>query len=102
MKPEYDPVKDALEAGLKNMEKWNRKTDNTSIYFVCHGIVSYEEVCFTAEQVLLDPTVLDPVQKLTYLEVAWEDEWVAKAMARMKTIVSCFTYGSFSFIPNTI
>jgi hypothetical protein len=52
VKPEYDPVKDALEASLKNMEKWYRKTDDTSIYFVCHGIVSYEEVCFTAEQVL--------------------------------------------------
>jgi hypothetical protein len=30
-KPEYKPVKHALKAGLKNMEKWYRKTDDTSI-----------------------------------------------------------------------
>ena len=34
---EYEPVHHALEAGLKNMQKWYRKTDDTSIYFVSHG-----------------------------------------------------------------
>jgi hypothetical protein len=43
---------------------------------------------WTVTEQLLDLTVLDPTQKLTYLEVAWDDEWVSKAMARMKTIVS--------------
>lgn len=34
---EYTPVKHALDAGLKNMQKWYRKTDDTSIYFISHG-----------------------------------------------------------------
>lgn len=33
----YAPVKHALEAGLKNMSKWYRKADDTSIYFISHG-----------------------------------------------------------------
>ena len=37
----YFPVKHALDAGLKNMAKWYRKTDDTSIYFISHGIVSF-------------------------------------------------------------
>jgi hypothetical protein len=37
-KPEYKPVKHVLKAGLKNMEKWYCKTDDTSIYFISHGI----------------------------------------------------------------
>ena len=37
--PEYAPVKHALDAGLENMRKWYRKTDDTSIYFVSHGNV---------------------------------------------------------------
>jgi len=39
MKREYQPVQHALLAGLQNMDKWYQKTDNTSIYFVSHGIV---------------------------------------------------------------
>ena len=35
----YIPVKHALDAGLKNMAKWYWKTDDTSIYFISHGIV---------------------------------------------------------------
>jgi hypothetical protein len=36
--PVYAPVKLALEAGLKNMSKWYRKADDTSIYFISHGM----------------------------------------------------------------
>lgn len=35
--PAYELVKPALEAGLQNMSKWYRKTDDTSIYFISHG-----------------------------------------------------------------
>ena len=37
--PQYHPVQDAIQAGLDIMEKWYRKTDDTSIYFVSHGNV---------------------------------------------------------------
>jgi hypothetical protein len=33
----YEPVHEALAAGLKNMGKWYRKADDTSIYFISHG-----------------------------------------------------------------
>lgn len=33
----YEPVYEALAAGLKNMAKWYRKADDTSIYFISHG-----------------------------------------------------------------
>jgi hypothetical protein len=33
----YEPVHEALAAGLRNMAKWYRKADDTSIYFVSHG-----------------------------------------------------------------
>lgn len=34
---EYEPIKDAIQAGLDNMIKWYRKTDDSSIYFIAHG-----------------------------------------------------------------
>ena len=37
-KCEYQPVQHALLAGLQNRDKWYWKTDDTSIYFVSHGI----------------------------------------------------------------
>ena len=33
----YEPVHEALAAGLKNMAKWYRIADDTSIYFISHG-----------------------------------------------------------------
>jgi len=35
----YSPVHEALMVGLKNMQKWYRKTDEMSIYFVSHGMI---------------------------------------------------------------
>ena len=34
---DYEPVYEALNAGLANMQKWYQKTDDTSIYFISHG-----------------------------------------------------------------
>ena len=39
----YAPVKDALEAGLKNMSKWYRKADDTSIYL---SLMNTAYACF--------------------------------------------------------
>jgi hypothetical protein len=38
--PKYVPVHHALAAGLDNMRKWYYKTDDTSIYFISHGMDS--------------------------------------------------------------
>lgn len=83
--PSYAPVKHALEAGLKNMKKWYKKTDETSIYFISHGKYVISQLLS-----LLTNTyrpVLDPRYKLSYLNAAGGPEWVAKGMATMRKIV---------------
>ncbi|KAN0105155.1 hypothetical protein V8E52_011317 [Russula decolorans] len=63
---QHEPVHEALAAGLKNMAKWYRKADDTSIYFVSH--------------------VLDPTWKLSYVQVAWHAEFVEDNMEHLREI----------------
>ena len=35
---EYEPVHDALSAGLKLLEKYYRRADDTDAYFIAHGM----------------------------------------------------------------
>jgi len=35
--PKFAPVKDALEAGLTNTNKWYRTVKDTMMYFITHG-----------------------------------------------------------------
>ncbi|PPR02389.1 hypothetical protein CVT24_002051 [Panaeolus cyanescens] len=62
--PKYAPIKHAIQAGVDNMVKWYRKTDESSIYFIAH--------------------VLDPVIKLRYVKSAWESDYVEAGMEKMK------------------
>ncbi|KAF8622966.1 hypothetical protein AX15_006605, partial [Amanita polypyramis BW_CC] len=62
----YEPVHPALEAGLKNMQKWYCKTDDTSIYFISH--------------------MLDPTCKLTYINIAWDDNYIEMNMECLRKI----------------
>ena len=34
---EYEPVHDGLRAGVKLLEKYYRRTDDTDVYFIAHG-----------------------------------------------------------------
>jgi hypothetical protein len=38
--PRFAEVEDAIRAGLKNLEKWYRKADETDVYFICLGTVT--------------------------------------------------------------
>ncbi|KAF9463201.1 hypothetical protein BDZ94DRAFT_1308940 [Collybia nuda] len=58
--PEYEPVYNALDAGLKNMRKWYNSTEKTTIYLITH--------------------VIDPTLKMEYIKAAWDDKSVEKAM----------------------
>ena len=96
LNPVYAPVKHALEAGLKNMSKWYRKADDTLIYFISHGMYT----CFWLKNMIyVWQLVLDPTRKLSYLDAAWEPEWVEAGKNRMKEIVSCllFFFGWFRY-----
>jgi hypothetical protein len=35
--PEYEPVREGLQAGVKLLEKYYRRTDDTDVYFNAHG-----------------------------------------------------------------
>ena len=83
----YDPVKHALEARLKNMMKWYCKTDDTSIYFISHGLCFY--LHFSNNGSLKNP-VLDPTCKLSYLKAAWDPKWIKAGKIQMQEIVSQF------------
>lgn len=35
--PEYEPVHNALRAGIALLEKYYRRADDTDVYFIAHG-----------------------------------------------------------------
>jgi hypothetical protein len=37
--PQYNKVHDALIAGLNNLAKWYKKTDNSTAYFICLDMI---------------------------------------------------------------
>ena len=40
--PKFDEMSDALNAGIKNLDKWYRKIDDTDVYFICLGKCSID------------------------------------------------------------
>ena len=70
----YFSVKHALNAGLKNMAKWYWKMDDTSIYFISHGILFFIFLILIGFD--QNVAVLDPTHKLSYLKIAWEPKQV--------------------------
>jgi len=43
---EYEPVHDALRAGISLLEKYYRRSDDTDVYFIAHGKY-YQQYCLT-------------------------------------------------------
>lgn len=39
-------IADALDAGLKNLDKWTQKTDDTDVYFICLGASLHSQFLF--------------------------------------------------------
>ena len=37
-KEEYEPVHEALKASISLLEKYYRRTDDTDVYFIAHGM----------------------------------------------------------------
>jgi hypothetical protein len=85
---EYEPVHKALLAGVKLLEKYYRRSDDTDVYFIAHG----KSCC----QTFISSTnayggtrllVLDPVLKHEYLRAAWDDEYIDLGMQRFRSQV---------------
>jgi len=82
--PEYMSIADAIEKGLKNVEKYYQKTSDSDVYFICLG----EYQCFCLKFISNVTTVLDPNYKLAYVESRWSDTKVASGRARLQAVVS--------------
>ena len=44
---EYKPVHLALEAGIACLEKYYRRADETDVYFIAHGVLSFSLCRYT-------------------------------------------------------
>lgn len=49
---------------------------------------------FVENLIYLSQLVLDPTRKVSYLDAAWESEWVEAGKNRMKEIVSRLLFSS--------
>ncbi|KAG1804667.1 uncharacterized protein BJ212DRAFT_1241964, partial [Suillus subaureus] len=63
---QYLLIADVIEAGLKNVDKYFKKTSQSDVYFIC--------------------LVLDPNYKLTYVEGWWDFEDVADGRACLEAV----------------
>lgn len=61
-------MKDSINCGLENVEKWYRKTGDTDVYFICLG-------------------TLDPNYKTEYAEHQWDPEHFIDRMNKLKAKV---------------
>ena len=64
--PQYDKVHDALIEGLDNLAKWYKKTDDSTAYFICLGMIHKNDVSELIS--LLNPPALDPNVKVAYAQ----------------------------------
>jgi len=83
-KEEYEPVHDALRAGINLLEKYYCRADDTDAYFIAHGMWSIEFNSISLHFCL----VLDPVLKLDYLNAAWEEKYLEIGMKNFKSQVN--------------
>ncbi|KAF7363239.1 Dimer-Tnp-hAT domain-containing protein [Mycena venus] len=60
----FADMKDSIDRGLENLEKWYRKTEESDVYFIC--------------------LALDPNYKTEYAEHQWDSEAFIHAMEKFK------------------
>lgn len=83
----FHEVEDSLHAGLKNLEKWYRKTNDTNVYFICLGTLSHAPSLFGLTNTHL---ALDPNWKLVYTEEKWDCDFYNAGVAQLEHVV-CFS-----------
>ena len=100
---EFEPVHNALRAGITLLEKYYHRADDTNAYFISHSKSS--PLAIIIESNYNEHIVLDPVTKLVYLEAAWEEKDIEINKKHLKEQVSLLiTYEclhliiSFSFL----
>jgi hypothetical protein len=81
----FSDLAGAINAGLQNVNKWYRKSDDTDIYFVCLGTF---KACFFELNVSKHFSALNPNCKMAYVEDKWDNEYVVEAKQRFEILVS--------------
>ncbi|KAG2037026.1 hypothetical protein BDR03DRAFT_1011154 [Suillus americanus] len=64
--PQYALIADAIKHGLKNVDKYYKKTSDSNVYFIC--------------------LVLDPNYKLAYVEDRWDTQDIADGRAHLEAL----------------
>jgi hypothetical protein len=86
--PQYDKVYDALTAGLDNLGKWYKKTDDSTAYFICLGMV-YKWITHCLKLMcLLIPPALDPNIKVAYTKHHWDNDSFNAGLKMLEEVVS--------------
>jgi hypothetical protein len=82
----FADMKDSINCGLENLDKWYRKTNDTDVYFICLGTIA----SFTFNYFdLTSLRALDPNYKTEYAEHQWDPEPFIDGMSKLKAKV-CF------------
>ena len=84
--PQYDKVHDALIKGLDNLAKWYNKTDDSTAYFICLGMIHKNDVAKLMS--LLNPLALDPNVKVAYAQHHWGDDSFNAGLKMLEDVVS--------------
>jgi hypothetical protein len=79
---EFESVHNALRAGIALLEKYYRRADDTNVYFISHSKSSSLVIIIRFNYYKY--IVLDPVTKLTYLEAAWEENYIEMGKKYLK------------------
>jgi len=85
----FDIVHDALIEGLDNLAKWYKKTDDSTAYFICLGII-YTNICLKRCKLICVTlsSALDPNFKVVYAQHHWGDDSFNAGLKMFEHVVS--------------
>ncbi|KAJ7861151.1 hypothetical protein B0H13DRAFT_2355218 [Mycena leptocephala] len=66
----FEDMRDSINAGLENLEKWYGKTDDTDVYFIC--------------------LALDPNIKTAYAEESWNSFAFSEGLERLEAVFDSY------------
>lgn len=80
-------MRDSINVGLENLEKWYGKTDDTDVYFVCLG-----KRTSLRRPHIHGVLALDPNFKTAYAEESWNSVAFEEGMTKFESVVCFFVH----------
>ena len=88
--PKFPEIENSINKGIKNLDKWYNKVNDTDAYFICLCMCLCNFIPIMRDLLTLRFTVLDPNIKNTYALDKWDSESYAAGMVQLKKVVcSC-------------